>query len=274
MTNPTTKRAQDVPEEKWIKGRLHLMDSGPKQGEPVVFVHGFACDVSYWSEQMAHVSAQGRRAVALDLRGHGHSASPADGDYSMRGLASDVETSVDALGLPRFVLVGHSLGAAVAGEYAGAHPDRVSALVLVDPAGDNPRLPAEWIDPYRKALATEDYRQAVEQYMTGLVTHARAGVRERVFEGLHRAPRDLVIHGTLTSLDYSVLPALARYRAAGGRALTITADQNQGPLTLHALVPDLPRRHIPGTSHYIALDKPEELDRVLDEALSSAVWQR
>jgi pimeloyl-ACP methyl ester carboxylesterase len=106
---------------------------------PVVFVHSFAGSASHWQEQLAHLRKK-RRAVAFDLRGHGKSAPPKDGDYAIESLSSDIEAVVDELGLSRFVLVGHSLGGAAAIAYAGAHPDRVAGLVL---AGAPGRVPAE-----------------------------------------------------------------------------------------------------------------------------------
>jgi pimeloyl-ACP methyl ester carboxylesterase len=277
-TTPGTETAAPAAATKdvWIEGpagRLHLAEiPGPADREPVLFVHCFAGDVSFWSDQLAHLARGGRRALALELRGHGASAPPAGDDYSIAGMARDLEAAADRLGLGRFVLVAHSLGAAVAGHYAGAHPERVSALVLVDPAGDNPRLPREFIDPYRQALATDGYREAVEHYLKTQLTAARPGVAERLLGNVRRAPRALVVNATVAILDYSVLPDLATYRAAGGRAMTVTADKNQGPLTLHALMPDLPRRHVAGTSHFLALDDPAAFNQVLDQALAGTVW--
>jgi pimeloyl-ACP methyl ester carboxylesterase len=278
-------RIEDEVPEIWVAGpvgRIRVLDTGqpglaaPKSSaeaqEAVLFVHGFTADASFWSEQLVHVSSRRRRALALDMRGHGRSEPPANADYRVPSLAADIAAVADEIALRRFVLVGHSFGAAVAGEYAGTHPERVSALVLVDPAGDNPRLPAAFIGPYRAALATDGYRKAVAQFVTGQLESARPEVRARVLGRLEQAPRDLVVNTTVAGLDYSVLSALARYCEEGGRAMTITADQNQGPLTVHALMPDLPRRHVPGTSHYIPLDRPAEINRLIDEALAGDIW--
>ena len=73
--------------------------------------------------------------VAVDLRGHGRSEAPAAGDYAVESLAADIAAVVDALGLGRFVLVGHSMGGAAALAYADAHPERVAGLVLVGTPG-------------------------------------------------------------------------------------------------------------------------------------------
>src|SRR5204863_150437 len=61
---------------------------------------------------------------------------------------------------------------------------------------------------------------------------------------------------------------LLHVSAGGRRALTITAHQHEGPPTVHARIHALPRRHIAGTSHYIAQDDPAAVNRVLDDALA------
>ena len=111
------------------------VDDGGRGGLPVVLVHSLAGNSTHWTAQLEHLRRD-RRAVALDLRGHGRSEPPKDGDYTIAAMAGDIAAVVDTLGLDRFVLVGHSMGGGVALAYAGAHPDRVAGLVLVDPIGD------------------------------------------------------------------------------------------------------------------------------------------
>jgi pimeloyl-ACP methyl ester carboxylesterase len=181
---------------------------------------------------------------------------------------------VDDSGLGRFVLVGHSMGAAVAADYASRHPVAVSRLLLIDPAGDNTRLPREQMDPYREALRGPQYREVIRQYVEQeQLPNARTDVRERVLANVDSAPPELSVNATLASIAHDIVPQVASYRSAGGRVVTVTADRNQGPFTLHALLPDLPRRHISGTSHFIHMDDPAQFNRVLDEAGSGIIWK-
>ena len=136
------------------------VDDGGDGGLPVVFLHSFGGDSSHWANQLDHLRHQ-RRALAIDLRGHGKSARPRDLDYSMRAFVGDLEAVVDRLKLAKFVLVGHSLGAAVANAYAGAHPDRVAGLVLVGPPGRVPQQQAA----RKVALLQSDYESAVTREM-------------------------------------------------------------------------------------------------------------
>jgi pimeloyl-ACP methyl ester carboxylesterase len=100
----------------------------------LVFVHGWACDGSFWHEQLDEF-AEDFRVVSLDLGGHG--ASGADRDrWTLRSLGQDVQAVADALALDRFILVGHSMGGPVSLEAARLMPERVSGILCVDTLHD------------------------------------------------------------------------------------------------------------------------------------------
>jgi len=110
--------------------RLHLA-SWDGDGPPVLLVHGMGAHTRWWDDVGPALAAE-TRPVALDLRGHGDSDWRDDGTYTMESFVADIEEARHALGWERFALVGHSLGARVALEYAAAHPDRLSALAVID----------------------------------------------------------------------------------------------------------------------------------------------
>lgn len=97
---------------------------------PLVFVHGWSCDRSFFAPQVAELAHE-HRVVAVDLRGHGDSDQPAEG-YRVESFAADVWTVAEAEQLHRPVLIGHSLGALVA--LAAAAHGTASAVIMVDPA--------------------------------------------------------------------------------------------------------------------------------------------
>src|SRR3989442_14843458 len=102
-------------------------------GKPAfVFVHGWTCDRSFFAPQAAHF-AQRHRVVSLDLRGHGESDKP-QGPYPMAVAVDDIAYVIEHLGLGKVVAVGHSSGGTTVLQLAAAHPDRVAAIVMVDPA--------------------------------------------------------------------------------------------------------------------------------------------
>ena len=124
--------------------RLRMIDTG--RGTPVVFIHGFGASLYGWRKTLAPVVAAGYRVIAFDNRGFGFSDKPApreDGEarYTNAAYARLVVALLDSLDLPSAVLVGHSMGGAIAAEVALAYPSRVRGLVLIDAAGFGVRWP-------------------------------------------------------------------------------------------------------------------------------------
>ena len=118
--------------------RLRMIDSG--NGTPVVFIHGIGASLYGWRYALPAVVAAGYRGVAFDNRGFGFSDKPAHG-YSNAAYAHLVVALLDSLGIASAVLVGHSMGGAIAAEVALANPDRVRGMVLIDAAGYGVRWP-------------------------------------------------------------------------------------------------------------------------------------
>lgn len=112
--------------------RIRLIDSGG--GTPVVFIHGFGASMYGWRYQLPAVLGAGYRVIAFDNLGFGFSDKPAHG-YTNAAYARLVVALLDSLGVSSAVLVGHSMGGAIAAEVALAHPDRVRGMVLIDAAG-------------------------------------------------------------------------------------------------------------------------------------------
>ena len=111
---------------------IAFLDEG--RGEPVVLVHGFASNAAVnWLHPgwIATLTKAGRRAIALDLRGHGGSTKLYDpAAYHSSVMAEDVRALLDHLGLPRADVMGYSMGARIAAFLALAHPARVRSLIL------------------------------------------------------------------------------------------------------------------------------------------------
>jgi pimeloyl-ACP methyl ester carboxylesterase len=109
--------------------RLRYAEQGDPAGEAVILLHGYSDSWFTWSRVLPLLSSR-RRAIALDLRGHGDSDRPSRG-YAMRELAGDVVAFMAAKRIARAAVVGHSMGSFVAQQVALAAPRRVSRLVLV-----------------------------------------------------------------------------------------------------------------------------------------------
>jgi pimeloyl-ACP methyl ester carboxylesterase len=228
-------------------------------GTPVLFVHSFAGDLSHWSAQLEHLKVA-RRALAFDLSGHGKSPG-AVGAYSIHELAKDVGAVADAQALERFVLVGHSLGAQVAVEYAARHPRRVAALGLVDAPPAPGAMPIEQQQQIRAAVMQDPFATIEQFWKQGAFQHSRPEIQVKLLESLHRLSRRAAAELTIATLGFDAATALREYQ---GPKFAIVTPSNDAPLSLHNAVRGIQHTVIKGTGHWIQLDKPTEFNAVLD----------
>jgi pimeloyl-ACP methyl ester carboxylesterase len=227
----------------------------------VIFVHSLAGNAGQWKAQLEHVRSD-RRAVAFDFRGHGRSDPAEDGSYSVADMASDIAAVVDTLGIERFVLVGHSMGGGAALVYAGDHPNRVAALLLVDPIGDGKQISE---DAKARFLAgfESNYESASQGYWKEIAGNNPAIIR-RLLADLRATPGEPVVALLRSVMEFDPDLALAGYR---GPKLAVVTPYNDETFSLHRLGEGFPHRVVTGTGHWIQLDKPEEFNSILDEFL-------
>ena len=121
---------------------LAYMDLRPKRpnGRTVVMLHGKNFCGATWGETAHGLAVGGYRVLVIDQLGFCKSSKPAAFQYSFHGLAELDLKLIDALGIDRFVLVGHSMGGMLATRLALLHPLRIEQLVLVNPLGLANRL--------------------------------------------------------------------------------------------------------------------------------------
>jgi non-heme chloroperoxidase len=137
---------------------LYYKDWGPRNGQVVVFSHGWPLNSDSWESQMLFLAERGYRVVAHDRRGHGRSGQPWAGN-TMDQYADDLATVIETLNLRNATLVGFSTGGGEVARYIGRHgSQRVAKVVLVGAVtpimvktADNPNgVPMEVFDGLRK----------------------------------------------------------------------------------------------------------------------------
>lgn len=135
---PPPGRFVDVP-----GARLHVVDRGPAQAEPgrptLLLIHGLAGNLANFTYGVVELLAAQYRVVAVDRPGSGWSARAPDAPANLYAQADAMAALLDALQLGRVVVVGHSLGGALALALAQRHPARVAALALIAPLTQAPR---------------------------------------------------------------------------------------------------------------------------------------
>lgn len=245
------------------QGDLYVDDAG-QGGLPVIFLHSAGGNTGQWSAQLQHLRAT-RRAIAMDMRGHGRSAEPANGDCRIEAMAEDLAAVINALKLDRVVLVGHSLGGHVATAYAGAHATRVAGLFLLDPASDGRMMPKEMGDGLMAALRSDAYQATIGGYWESIIgSAAPRAIHDRIMADLHATPAATMIGGLESLLHFDPVTPLRAYK---GPKLTLITALNETPASLQNLDGDLVCVKIAGTGHWPQLEKPDEVNAKLDAFL-------
>jgi pimeloyl-ACP methyl ester carboxylesterase len=103
-------------------------------GPDIVLLHGLGDSSLGWQYLESPLVEAGYRVTVWDALGAGRSDKPADGDYSIAAHLRRLERALDLLAVEKATIVGHSLGGSLALVFAHAHPDRTTALCLIDPA--------------------------------------------------------------------------------------------------------------------------------------------
>ena len=150
-------------------GALFYTQRG-KTGEALVCLHGAGGTHTHWGYQLRDL-AGAARLYALDLPGHGRSALP--GRLSVDDYAASVLAFMDAVGLERAALTGHSMGGAIALSAALSHPERVAGLGLVA-TGARLRVAPAILEGFTRDLAANIHMIVEYSYAAGAPAELRA----------------------------------------------------------------------------------------------------
>ena len=138
----TTAASQFITIEPGLS--VHVRDEGPRDGLPIVLLHGSSSSLQTWEPWVKRLKGR-YRVITFDQAGHGLTGPHPRRDYGAAAFVRAVDEVARAKGLGKFVLGGNSMGGWVAWNFAVAHPERLAGLILVDAAGApaqvEPRLP-------------------------------------------------------------------------------------------------------------------------------------
>lgn len=236
--------------------------SGPKT---VVFVHGWTCDESSWANQVPFFK-KNYRVIALDLPGHGKSGSPKNGPLTMELFARSIEAVRVEAKAGKIVLVGHSMGTPVIREYARLYPANVAGMVPVDGilhlsgSGNAP-------NPDRmKGPEGLKNREAMIRGMFG--ESATPAIQEHILKMMLAAPENTAYQAMTATFaapnwteDVIAAPALGIY-----------ADHSASddPAYFKKIFPNGSTVEVPGTGHFVMMEKPADFNKLLADFLPKA----
>ena len=248
--------------------KLHSASAG-KGTAALIFVHGWTCDLSSWTAQVPEF-AKKYRVLTLDLPGHGQSAGPADGKFSVGLFARAVEAVRAEAGVDRVVLVGHSMGAPVIREYARLYPQRVAGLVAVDGPldlrgfGEAREGRAAFTPP---PMTGPDGLKAREGMIKGMFTpQTPKPLQDQVLKMMLGAPEATAAGAMAAMFD----PAIRWADKIDAPALAVVAGTAQVPdvAKTREVLPQFEADQVAGPGHFLMLEKPAEFNQKLSAFLT------
>ncbi|MEO8601274.1 MAG: alpha/beta hydrolase [bacterium] len=272
--------ARLMPTDGWLKHgdvRLHYLDWGNPTLPAALFLHGGSAHAHWWDFTLP-LLADRFHCIALDLRGHGDSSRPADGNYALAAHADDVCAAIDALGLTRPALIGHSFGGFVAMVVAGRMGEALAALAIVDSRANIGVRSARMLEALRKlphprwpdrseAMARFRLLPAATVAPAAVLAHVAAYGLQEAADGTWTLKFDRRALAGAPAQDLASHLIAARCPILAVRAAHSDIVDVEALAEFRAAVPAVELAEIADAHHHVMLDQPATLARVLAEFL-------
>lgn len=250
---------------------MAYVELGNPAGKSVLLLHGYTDSSRVWT--ILAPSLERYRLLIPDQRGHGASSAP-DCCYSILDYTNDARLFLDAMGVEKAAVVGHSMGSMVAQRFAAEYPDRVTRIVLAGSTALAPVSHGDWlwekmaalrepIPSNTEFLAEWSYAATPTPVDPVFVRHMDAEIAEvpmRVWRGVIRDLVDVPAGRFAAEVKAPVLIL------SGGKDVLFPAEHHAALL---AAYPDAEAHVFPDFGHNLVVERPEELAPVLDRFLAA-----
>jgi pimeloyl-ACP methyl ester carboxylesterase len=259
---------------KYDGARVHYESHG-KGKEAVVFIHGWTCDLTFWSGQAPVYERH--RSLLIDLPGHGQSDKP-DVSYTQERFARAIEAVMRDAGVERAVLVGHSMGGPVALTFMRLFPAKTKALVLVDayiPQPPKDDLAAEQQKKQMGAFAARwrapHYRESAAEMIESMFSDkTTAPQREEIRQKMLSTPQHVMASAFEGMLALEAPKAGETYNVPTMIVMAETPGRTSSEERLRGLFPNLVKYEgWQGSGHFLMMESPDRFNRALEEFLAA-----
>jgi len=236
------------------------------EGKPVlVFIHGWSCEKTYWEYQINEFSTK-HTVAAVDLAGHGESEIKRD-NYTISSFGKDVAAVVKANNLTNIILVGHSMGGAVAIEAAKLLGKNVIGIVGADTFHDlnakyTEEQKLEYIKPFK-----ENFRSNCIAFVESMFPpDADSSLANAVVADMSAAPEKVALSSFENLLNYNPAPSL---NSISIPFIAINSTFIPTNTAGNSMVTDsFTLKTLEGVGHFVMMEDPDGFNKFLKEAIS------
>lgn len=253
-------------------------------GPFLIFIHGWANNWTTWKKEILYLQRKGYSTLALDLRGHGRSGKPdSKNSYSLESFAKDIKKIVDKEKLKSFVLIGHSMGGAIALTYYKMFASRAKqpkALILTDTTCANVlnNKPIVVLSPFIQRVLEflirhEHIRNKNFSHLKDidLTTYQNSSDYKVFYEGLHQTPMKCVFACLKAMVKYDVTEML---RSIGIPVLIIEGEKDTllpkaDSVRMKEQIKNAQLSLIPEGRHFVNLTSPKLVAQHIEDFLKA-----
>ncbi|HEX3856371.1 MAG TPA: alpha/beta hydrolase [Verrucomicrobiae bacterium] len=247
--------------------RIHYVTVG-KGSRTIVFVHGWACNLSFWREQVSAL-ADKARLILIDLPGHGQSAKPQTA-YTMDFFAEAVSAVLRDAKVDKAIFIGHSMGGAVIARVHHHAPEKVAALVSVDGLlcrlSGTPEEGQALVVPFGSPQYLDHARGFISTFFPVPGTEV---LRERVMSEMLATPQHVMLGGMLAMMSPDQPDWILQKVNAPVVVINARSPwwKNGYENYVRSLSPQSDYYIMDGVGHFLMLEKPAEFNATLVEKL-------
>lgn len=245
---------------------LEYLDIG--EGEAILLLHGLGSTKADWNMQIESFSKH-YRVIAPDLRGHGNSSKPKTRDeYGISLCAEDNVLLLQELGIKQFVIVGFSMGGAIAFEIAIKQPKLISKLIVVNTAPDFNNLGEmgeEMIKDRTKILETVGIEPLAKQISESMFPEdEQLKLKEAFYKRVRKNPVDSYFNSFITLMEWGIGEKIKDIKVP---TLVIASDQDYTPVSLkeaYAKQMENSKVEVVNQSrHGVTMDQPAQFNKIV-----------
>lgn len=247
------------------KDRVEIAYTVEGKGEPaLVFVHGWSCDKSYWSNQVKAFSPK-YKVVTIDLAGHGESGLERS-DYTLQSFSEDVAAVVNKLGLKKIIIIGHSMGGPVIIEAAIRLKGKVIGLIGADTFQNLGEIfPEDQMQQFLKPFK-ENFVETTKGFVkTMFPPTADSLLVKKIADDMSSAPPQIAVSAMENMFKDNAISALKELDVP---IISINCD-------LYPVKVEENRKHVKsfevkmmnGVGHFVMLEDPAKFNQLLQESI-------